>query len=117
MEQSPPLRIAIVGSREYKHPERVREYVRALPAGTVIISGGARGVDRTAETEARKRGLEVVSLIPDWDRMGKFAAFQRNQAIVDACDKVVAFWDGESQGTADTMARAKRKDIPVELHS
>lgn len=70
-------RIAIVGSREYKQLDQVREYVRSLPLGVIVISGGARGVDRA--------------------------------------DKLVAFWDGHSRGTSDTMARAKRKGIEVDL--
>lgn len=108
-------RIAIVGSREYKQLDQVREYVRSLPLDVIVISGGARGVDRAAETEARKRGLAVEVISADWDRLGKIAGFQRNQEIVDRADKVVAFWDGHSRGTADTMARAKRKGIEVDL--
>lgn len=59
-------RIAIVGSRECS-PEteaKVRAYVRALPKGTTVVSGGADGVDSIAEEEASRCGLHVESYRP-----------------------------------------------------
>jgi hypothetical protein len=43
---------------------------------------------------------------------GKSAA--RNQRLVDACDVLVAFWDGSSQGTRATVERAL--DAGKEVH-
>lgn len=67
--------------------------------------GGAQG---------RKRGLEVVEHIPDWTT-GRRAGFVRNQRIVDDADRVVAFWDGSSSGTAHTIqvTRLARKPLKV----
>lgn len=101
-------RVAIVGSRAYPAPERVEAYVRRLPAGTVVVSGGAPGVDRTAEAAARARGLEVRVHLPDWKRLGKAAGYARNQTIVDDANRVVAFWDGVSRGTMHTIGLARR---------
>lgn len=56
-----PERVAIVGSRDYPALGEVTAYVESLPAGTVVVSGGTRGVDQTAEKAARARGLTVVS--------------------------------------------------------
>jgi hypothetical protein len=47
----------------------------------------------------------------DWDKHGKAAGFIRNQEIVDNCDFVVAFWDGASRGTKDTIDRARKAKI------
>jgi hypothetical protein len=102
------MRIAIVGSRDFARLDAVVNYVNNLPVSTVIISGGAIGVDRTAETAARDRGMEVKTYLPDWDSYGKSAGFIRNQLIVDDCDVVVAFWNGKSRGTADTLKRAQK---------
>ena len=101
------MKIAIVGSRDFPDLEVVKEYVRGLPEGTVVISGGARGVDSTAEAEARLCGLEVISFVPDWNKHGKKAGFLRNVDIVEACDKLVAFWDGKSKGTQHSLTLAK----------
>ena len=103
-------RVAIVGSREYPSLELVRSFVRRLAArdpSAVVVSGNARGVDRAAEEEARAAGLEVVSLPADWGAHGKAAGFIRNGQIVERCDAVAAFWDGRSNGTADTVRKAE----------
>lgn len=64
MLQPPAAVVAIVGSREYPKLDAVAEYVRDLPEGTIVISGGARGVDRTAENTARDLGFECISVRP-----------------------------------------------------
>ena len=101
-------RLAIVGSRDYPRLDIVRTYVRLLKPGTVVISGGARGVDSVAENEARDRGLEVVVHVAEWRTRGRAAGPLRNSTIVIDCDQLVAFWDTKSRGTMDAMNRASR---------
>jgi hypothetical protein len=110
-----PLRVAIVGSREYPDLNRVVEYVRNLPPGTTVISGGARGVDATAEGAALALGFEVVVHKPDWRRYGQLKApLERNKLIARDCDRMVAFWDGKSTGTQHVVGCAQRLSKPVE---
>lgn len=107
-------RIAIVGSRKYPNLDLVRQYVTALPADTIVVSGAAKGVDETAEQAARERGLQVESYPADWSR-GKLAGFQRNSVIVSAADEVVAFWHARSNGTFDTITKARKAGKPVRI--
>jgi hypothetical protein len=109
------LKVAIVGSRDYQHPQKVRDYVAKLPAATIVVTGGARGVDRVAEAAATACGLQVLIFSADWARHKKLAGFIRNSKIVDASDRVVAFWDGASHGTADTVEKARIAGKPVEV--
>ena len=51
------MKVAIVGTRTYPDLDQVREYVRKLSPDDIVVSGGAKGVDETAEDEARKQGL------------------------------------------------------------
>lgn len=108
-------RVAIVGSRDYPDLDAVRRFVASLPDGTVVVSGGARGVDRTAENAALARGLSVESYPADWQAHGKAAGYLRNQTIVAVSDCVVAFHDGRSPGTAHTIQIAREKGKPVEV--
>lgn len=108
-------KVAIVGSRNFRPLDKVREYVRLLPSYTTIVSGGARGVDSAAEMEARVQGMEVIVFLPDWNKHGKKAGFLRNIDIVNAADRVVAFWDGESKGTQHSINLAKKAGKPVEV--
>lgn len=107
--------VAIVGSRDFGELDLVVKFVRSLPSDTVVVSGGAPGVDSKAESEARKCGLRVVIYKPDWVGDGNIAGFIRNRRIVKSADRVVAFWDGKSTGTKNTLAIAKRLHVPVEV--
>jgi len=104
------MRIAIVGSRDYAPLSDVVEYVQSLPDGTIIITGGARGVDRIAEAEARARGLEVVIHEAEWNLYGRSAGMIRNRVVVDDCDKLTAFWDQASPGTKGVISMASKAD-------
>lgn len=108
-------RVAIVGSRDYADLERVRAYVRALPLDTVIVSGGARGVDTAAEMAAKDRGMRVLIHLPDYGAHGRSAPLVRNDAIIRDCHRLVAFWDGRSRGTLDAARRARAAGKPVEV--
>jgi hypothetical protein len=123
---APPRRVGIVGSRypnahekwteEWIERERLRAQVRnkiwlliiELPLDAVVVSGGAQGVDSWAATLARKRGLEVVEHLPDWDAHGKRAGFLRNSTIVEDSTEIHAYWDGTSKGTESTIGLARK---------
>ena len=116
------MNIAIVGSRKFanleadKEAERaVRDYVRKLPSDTVIISGGARGVDTWAEHAADDYGLETLIFEANWEAYGKSAGVIRNKEIIANCDRLVAFWDGTSKGTKHSIEQARIIGKPIEV--
>ena len=102
---------AVVGSRSIPSQERGRfrqalaEHVRP---GDSIVTGGAAGPDSWAEVWAVEHGIPVDVIRPDWAQHGKAAGFIRNAEIVRRADVVIAFWDGESHGTADTLRKTQR---------
>lgn len=109
------MRFAIVGSRHFSDPLRVVEYVKGLPPRASIITGSASGVDAAATKAAREKGIPVQVIPASFEEMAdatKSAA--RNQRLVDACDVLVAFWDGTSKGTRTTVERAL--DSGKEVH-
>ena len=109
------MKVAIVGSRDYPTLWEVWQYVSSLPADTVVVSGGARGVDAQAEYAANECGLKTEIYRAEWEKYGLSAGFKRNQQIVDAADSVVAFWDGVSRGTVDTLDKAARARKPIRV--
>ena len=109
------MRVGIVGSRHFSEPDRVTEYVNGLPARASIITGSASGVDAAATKAARARGLGVQVMPASFDEMSDATrSAARNQRLVDACDVLVAFWDGTSKGTRTTVERAL--DAGKEVH-
>lgn len=109
------MRIAIVGSRDFSRLDKIGDFVRDLPRDTVIVSGGARGVDTAAAAAARARGLEVVVYLPDWKKFGQSAGFLRNETIVQDSDEIVAFWNGRSNGTRHSIGLARRNGKRVRI--
>lgn len=109
------MKVAIVGSRNYGDLSKVREFVMGLPGDTIVVSGGAQGVDSVAERAARSRGLQVVIFAADWKQYGKKAGLRRNYDIVQEAEWIYAFWDGISTGTAHTIkvAREQGKEVTV----
>lgn len=91
----------------------IQKFITELPE--CIISGGARGVDSLAAAFARENNIPLVEFLPKYDRFGRSAPLKRNIEIVEACDKVLAFWNGTSRGTLYTINAAKRMGKPVEI--
>jgi hypothetical protein len=106
-------RVAVIGSRAYPNLGAVARFVRSLSRDAVIVSGGASGVDMTAERWARRLGMERIIHRPAHRTFGKRAPLERNKLIVRDADRVVAFWDGVSRGTAHAIGEARKAGKPV----
>lgn len=130
--------VGVVGSRDYLRLDAVRDFIYKISVKypeAVIVSGYARGVDRTAELSAisctlRTRsyrpvemaGQYVVQVFNDgqpghyvrnayhrvlyYPSYGE-AAKARNTWIVRDADVLVAFWDEHSTGTADALRKVQ----------
>ena len=97
--------------------ERVRAFVERLPAGAIVLTGGASGVDAAAGTAARAKALGLIKLPPRFEETTDPAASaRRNQELVDGADVLVAFWDGQSQGTRRTVERALESGREVHVY-
>lgn len=119
------MKVAIVGSRKFKSPDLVRNYVNSLDDDDTVVSGCAEGPDTIAENVAKRRGLHVSLYPVKTDDLGYFPegrqhfrerAFKRNRKIADECDRMVAFWDGVSRGTTNAMKQAAAAGKKVEFY-
>ncbi|MDR0676990.1 MAG: DUF2493 domain-containing protein, partial [Elusimicrobiota bacterium] len=79
----------------------------------MIVSGGAQGADFLAENFAKEYNLKKLIFKPEWKLYGAQAGFLRNTHIVDNSDMLIAFWNGESSGTKDSIVKAKQRGIPL----
>lgn len=136
------MKIAVIGSRKFKDTQFagniiMKELIFAIPDHEIggempiLISGGAKGIDTLAEETAKNQRIQTKIFKANWKdlshpdaviktgKYGKYdamAGFRRNQLIVDAADKVIAFWDGKSSGTKDTIARAIKAGKPLDIY-
>ena len=106
------MKIAIIGSRNLKVD--IAEYI---PENiNVLVTGGATGIDQLAEKYADENDIPKLILKPTYDKYGKAAPLERNKAIVEICDAVVAIWDGKSKGTKFTIDYAKKIGKAIEIY-
>ena len=115
------MRIAIVGSRSFNDWEYMKQIMTWVtvpyPVWDIdaIISGGAKGADTLAERVAHELGLRLIVHRAEWDKYGKSAGYRRNKLIVDDANLILAFWDGESKGTAHTIKLAEEAGKTVHV--
>lgn len=125
------MKVGIVGGREFNDYDLVKITMHRLyPDATVIVSGGARGADSLGKQYADDHGLIAEIYDADWptltpgcrvgiNRSGKQynkdAGHIRNTTIVENSDAIVAFWDGNSPGTRDTVKKIRATGKPLHV--
>lgn len=133
------MKLAVIGSRSFKNQNRLfleidelRKIRKAFKKEDVteIVSGGAQGADKMGEEYADEKFLKKKIFLADWSNMeepcikrinsfGKeynaLAGFNRNTKIIDYCDEVIAFWDGTSPGTKDSIDKAQKLGKKVKI--
>ncbi|MBE6600545.1 MAG: DUF2493 domain-containing protein [Ruminococcaceae bacterium] len=106
------MKVAVIGSRDI-HVENLEAY---LPQDCEeLVSGGAVGVDSCAAEYAKEKGIKITVFLPEYERYGRGAPIVRNKKIVDYSDKVIAFWNGSSKGTASVIKYAEKTGKPCEI--
>lgn len=98
------------GSRSWQSFPVVRQtlYRLMLAVGFFkVLHGGARGADEISGAVAEVLGLDVEVKRAAWRKHGKAAGMIRNTEMLELKpDYVIAFWDGSSRGTLDTIQKA-----------
>jgi hypothetical protein len=115
------VKVLVCGSRDWPDSALIGRVVAGFDDDTIVIEGGAIGADAHAKKWATDRGLFVADVpvrSSHWKRHGKSAGHKRNHAMLDlGPDLVVAFQHNESAGTQGTIDEARRRGIPVEIHT
>lgn len=109
------MNLAVIGSRTYLDNNVLHEKLDELEEIAKIVSGGAKGADSLAREYAKEKGIPFSEYKPDYKQYGRGAPMVRNRQIVDACDLLIAFWDGKSKGTKYTIDYARREGKQVKI--
>jgi hypothetical protein len=130
------MKVIICGDRNVCDFELVDKAVKkAKFKVTQVINGDAKGADTLGKEWAESKGIPVENFPADWkninvedavvkerynqwtkknEKYNANAGFQRNQTMVDEADAVIALQpNGPTNGTQDTIKKAKAKGIPV----
>lgn len=112
------MKIVVGGSRQCTTAALLERAIETSPwkgQVTQVIQGGATGVDELARKWAELRGIEVVTIVAEWNKYGRAAGPRRNRAMIreHAPDGVIVVWDGRSPGSASLVREARRAGVPV----
>lgn len=126
------MKLGIVGSRDFTDYTIAKAVICQYPA-TNIVSGGASGADSLGKQYAEEKGWVPIIHEAEWDnldaepcdvkynRWGKpynrLAGHNRNTLIVRDSDLVVAFWDGKSPGTRNTITKCRNLGVDVHVYN
>lgn len=106
------MKIAIVGTRNpgvsYQEWESI--LISKIPASEVslIISGGAKGIDTYAKLFAGRHHIPLMEYLPEYSHYGRKATLRRNTQIVKEASIVIAFPSLDSKGTFHSIREAER---------
>lgn len=106
--------VGIVGSRDFDNYKFLKYMLDIFRFNNIkIISGGANGADTLAIKYAKECGFNFQEFLPQYDKYPpKVAPIMRNKTIVENSDIIIAFWDGSSPGTKNTIKFAKEQNKP-----
>lgn len=111
--------LGIVGSRNYDDymtfEKYINEWISTHGVPLCIISGGATGIDTLAKKYAREHDISFREFVADWKKYGKNAGPKRNTLIVNASTHLIAFPGPESIGTYDTINKANKKKLGMDV--
>lgn len=113
-----PRTILVCGSRDWTDAAAIFDRLNKLAGPLTILHGAAKGADTIAADIAWRLHHIVRAYPADWKTHGKKAGILRNLAMLDQNpDLVIAFQVGNSPGTQHTIDEARRRGIPVEVHT
>ena len=111
------LRVFAGGSRTIADRVVIDSKIKAMPCCAVILTSRAHGASAGIRDAAMRCGLrlEVWTAITDRYATAEAAYFARDEEMIRSADRVLAFWDGESAGTAHELSYARSLSKPVDL--
>ena len=110
-------KLAIVGTRSPKLSYKEWEILllqKFSPSDlSLIVSGGATGIDTYAKLFAGRHHIPLMEYLPDYAKYGIKAPLRRNTLIVKEASKVIAFPSADSRGTFHAISEAQKLKKPV----
>src|SRR5712692_4248861 len=111
------LRVFAGGSRSIGDRGVIDVKIKALPRCAVILTSRTHGASAAIRDAAMSCGLrlEVWTAMTDRYATAEDAYFARDEEMIRSADRVLAFWDGKSAGTAHELTYARTLSRAIDL--
>ena len=113
------FKLIVAGGRDFNDPALMHRVIFAMSdvefadKAISIVSGMARGADALGYQFAHQHGVQVYEFNAHWAKYGKRAGYVRNEEMGRFSDGLLAFWDGDSKGTAHMIDFMQKLNKPV----
>lgn len=109
-------RVLVCGGVDFDNKELFYEKMKQLvKLDDIIVSGHAKGADTFAEEYAKDFNMKTRIFPAEWKKYGRAAGPIRNKQMLDFVKEnnpvVIAFWNGKSRGTKNTVETARKIGI------
>lgn len=115
------MKVAVIGTRSFNDYEllarKLNLFLMEVFDPIILVGESGYGAGKLALKWAEWNWYRCQIFRPDKERHGVIAAFHiRNREMTKAANWCVAFWNGKSKGTKDTLALAEKFDIdPIQV--
>lgn len=105
----------VINCSTYEKVSNILEKELEIKEISLVIHGGAKGVDTSVEEWCNKHNIKTQKFRPDQEKYNnyKLALLKRNDEMISKADKVLAIWDGSSNGTKYVIENTKESNIKV----
>lgn len=119
MESNQEFKLIVAGSRSFQDNDLLTRVLISLAdveyadKNISIVTGMAKGADMLAYNFAKQHAIQCYKFPANWAGMGKKAGFIRNTQMGKFADGLLAFWDGQSNGTRHMIEFMRKLEKPV----
>ncbi|MFA5406709.1 MAG: SLOG family protein [Candidatus Nanoarchaeia archaeon] len=102
------MKIAIIGSRCFENNSKIdniiESIIKCLDKEDILVSGGAKGVDLSAEYAAKESDIKCIIFKPDFkEGYNVKEYYRRNEKIIKEADVIISIWNKRSKGTLSSL--------------
>lgn len=105
-------KVAIVGTRtpsiSYAEWEKLLLAEVEVDEISLVVSGGAQGIDTYAKLFAGRHHIPLMEYLPDYSKYGIKAPLRRNIQIIKEASLVIAFPNADSRGTMHAISEGRK---------
>lgn len=120
------LKLIVAGSRSFTDYALMCRVLIAMAdvefadVAISIVSGTAKGADALAIRFANEHNVRLYQFPANWypnGRLDRGAGYRRNAEMGNFSDGLLAFWDGQSNGTKHMIDYMRKLNKPVHINN
>jgi hypothetical protein len=89
-------KLSVIGTKDFNNYELLYQELEKEQIDVLVI-GGKKGPDLMAEDYALNKGIPTQVFLPDYQRFGRSANYERNLEMIRNSTRILVFWNERSR--------------------